>query len=220
MDRLLNWVGNILFFLVLITVAENLLPGKKYNKYLRLCAGMVLILLVAEPLTAGFHMEEQIKRYFESFSFQQDAKELSNEILGIEKQRLDQVIDGYEHVVEADINTMAREMGLVPVKTRAVIDRDGESGNYGLVVRVEMEVEKPAAAKDDGDNDKIDAVQAVNPVELVAVAVKTGQEDGKPETGEDEENLPQERMVEQLKRKVEGYYGLEAGKVEIKVQGK
>ena len=108
MDGLLNWVGNILFFLVLITVAENLLPGKKYNKYIRLCAGMVLILLVVRPLTAGFHLEEQINRYFESFAFQQEARDLSKEILGIEQQRLGQIIDSYEQVVETDLDAMAR----------------------------------------------------------------------------------------------------------------
>lgn len=220
MDGLLNWVGNILFFLVLITVTENLLPGKKYNKYIRLCAGMVLILLVVRPLTAGFHLEEQINRYFESFTFQQEAKDLSKEILGIEQQRLSQVIDTYEQVVESDLEAMAQEMGLVPVYTRAVIDRNQESGNYGLVVRVEMEV-----GRRDGDGKTEEdtgayAVQAVNPVEPVTVAVRESREDKKPEPGENEADLPQEGTLEQLRRKVEGYYGLEAGKVEIKFQGR
>ncbi len=39
MDRLSGWVADILFFLVFITVTENLLPGRKYHSYIRLCAG-------------------------------------------------------------------------------------------------------------------------------------------------------------------------------------
>ncbi len=221
MDGLLNWVGNILFFLVLITVSENLLPGKKYNKYIRLCAGMVLILLVVRPLTAGFHLEEQINRYFESFAFQQEARDLSKEILGIEQQRLGQIIDSYEQVVETDLDAMAREMGLVPVRTAAVIDRNRDSGDYGLVVRVEMEVE----SRTDGEDDGTCAVQAMNPVkpvETVNVKIRENREEREVEKDENEkeETSLQEEALEQLRRKVEGYYGLEAGKVEIKFQGR
>ena len=221
MDGLLNWVGNILFFLVLITVSENLLPGKKYNKYIRLCAGMVLILLVVRPLTAGFHLEEQINRYFESFAFQQEARDLSKEILGIEQQRLGQIIDSYEQVVETDLDAMAREMGLVPVRTAAVIDRNRDSGDYGLVVRVEMEVE----SRTDGEDDGTCAVQAMNPVkpvETVNVKIRENREEREVEKDENEkeDTSLQEEALEQLRRKVEGYYGLEAGKVEIKFQGR
>ncbi len=221
MDGLLNWVGNILFFLVLITVSENLLPGKKYNKYIRLCAGMVLILLVVRPLTAGFHLEEQINRYFESFAFQQEARDLSKEILGIEQQRLGQIIDSYEQVVETDLDAMAREMGLVPVRTAAVIDRNRDSGDYGLVVRVEMEVE----SRTDGEDGGTCAVQAMNPVkpvETVNVKIRENREEREVEKDENEkeETSLQEEALEQLRRKVEGYYGLEAGKVEIKFQGR
>ena len=221
MDGLLNWVGNILFFLVLITVSENLLPGKKYNKYIRLCAGMVLILLVVRPLTAGFHLEEQINRYFESFAFQQEARDLSKEILGIEQQRLGQIIDSYEQVVETDLDAMAREMGLVPVRTAAVIDRNRDSGDYGLVVRVEMEVE----SRTDGEDDGTCAVQAMNPVkpvETVNVKIRENRDEREVEKDENEkeETSLQEEALEQLRRKVEGYYGLEAGKVEIKFQGR
>ena len=218
MSGLLNWVGNILFFLVFITVAENLLPGKNYNRYIRLSAGMVLILLVLKPITGGFHLEEQINRYFESFAFQQDAKDLSREILGIEEERLGQVIDGYEQMVEQDINGMAEEMGLVPVWTRATIERDRESGNYGSVVHIELEVERE---KDDVNGDY--AVQAVNPVEPVTVVVREDEETaggGEPEPESEGEGMSREGTLDQLRRKVEGYYGLEAGKVEIKFQGR
>ena len=182
---------------------------------------MVLILLVVRPLTAGFHLEEQINRYFESFAFQQEARDLSKEILGIEQQRLGQIIDSYEQVVETDLDAMAREMGLVPVRTAAVIDRNRDSGDYGLVVRVEMEVE----SRDDGEDSGTCAVQAMNPVkpvETVNVKIRENREEREVEEDENEKEEPslQEEALEQLRRKVEGYYGLEAGKVEIKFQGR
>ncbi len=220
MDGLLNWVGNILFFLVFITVVENLLPGKNYNRYIRLSAGMVLILLVLKPVMGGLHLEQQINRYFESFTFQQDAKDLSKEILGIEQKRLEQIIDSYEQVVENDVNIMAEEMGLVPVQTRAIIERSRESGNYGSVIFIKMQV-KCEGEEDKGTEDKNDAIQAVNPVEPVTVRVKeAGEETEGPEAEKDSQWISWEGTLEQFRRKVEGYYGLQAGQVEIKFQGR
>ena len=74
----------------------------------------------------------------------------------------------------------------------------------------------------DGD-EKGYAVQAVNPVspvEPVNVAVRESKEDREPETGNSEESVSREETLEQLRQKVEEYYGLEAGKVEIKFQGR
>ena len=46
MEELFNWIRNITYYLIFITVVGNLLPDKKYEKYIKLFAGMVLILLV------------------------------------------------------------------------------------------------------------------------------------------------------------------------------
>lgn len=209
MGEILNWVGNILFYLVLVTAAENLLPGKKYGRYVRLAAGMVLILLVLKPLTEGFHLEEQITRSLETFTYQQAARDLSREILGIEKQRLARVMDSYEQAVEADLNAMTQEEGLVPMDIRVVLNRDEESGDWGSVMEIRMEVRgKGEEAEEEGP-----AVQAVNPVEPVTVTLREAET-------EDSRGQEERSEVEQLRRKVESYYGLEAGKVEITYKGK
>ena len=46
MEGLYEWIRNITYYLIFMTVVTNLLPDKKYEKYFRLFAGMVLILLV------------------------------------------------------------------------------------------------------------------------------------------------------------------------------
>jgi hypothetical protein len=66
--------------------------------------------------------------------------------------------------------------------------------------------------KGDENEEESRAVQAVNPVEPVTVNLKGTEEDSGKEQGEPKE-------LEQLRRKVESYYGLEAGKVEITYKG-
>ena len=261
MKGLLNWTGNLLFFLMFLTVMENLLPGKKYNRYIRLFAGMVLILLAAEPLARGLNLEDRMAYYFESISLQQDVRDLSKEILGIEEQRLEQVMVHYEQAVETDLSAMAEDMGYVPVWTQVTIEKDRMSRAYGTVVHIEMRVEPCGRQEEGGDT----AVQAVSPVEPVTVSLQ-GREEGliEPVAGESEEqpvsqpgsrasqpevqsgqeagSLPGQSgqanpgrsqsnpgqdqteatagQLNQLRRKVERYYGLETGEVEIQFLGK
>lgn len=213
MDGIMRWAGNILFFLVFLTVLENLLPGKKYGRYLRLFTGMILILLVMKPLTGSLKLEERIARYYESLTFRQEAEELSENILGIEQRRRDQVIESYETAVAEDVMTMARDSGYVPVSARAEIEKDESKETFGSVIYIELEVEQQGR-----EASREEAVFAVSPVEQVKPVLvereETTQQTEEPfrqqtEAGEDDESL------EKLKRKVGSFYGLETGNVEI-----
>lgn len=53
MGAVSEWAGSILSFLILITVIRGILPSKKYEPYLRLFSGLMLILLVLQPITGG-----------------------------------------------------------------------------------------------------------------------------------------------------------------------
>ena len=219
MKEVLNWEGNILFFLVFLTVLENLLPNKKYGRYIRLFTGLVLILLIVQPVARGLNLEERLASSFEAITFQQQADDLSREIMGIEQQRLQQIMGSYEEAVESDLNAMAEEMGYVSKGAHVVIEKNVDSQAYGSVVRIEMEVMERREGKEEQD----DAVQAVNPVELVTIKVTEEEtaEGISKETREETKSLSelsQEGTLNQLKRKVETYYGLETGEVEIKVQ--
>ena len=219
MKEVLNWAGNILFFLVFLTVLENLLPNKKYGRYIRLFTGLVLILLIVQPVARGLNLEERLASSFEAITFQQQADDLSREIMGIEQQRLQQIMGSYEEAVESDLNAMAEEMGYVSKGAHVVIEKNVDSQAYGSVVRIEMEVMERREGKEEQD----DAVQAVNPVELVTIKVTEEEtaEGISKETREETKSLSelsQEGTQNQHKRKVETYYGLETGEVEIKVQ--
>ena len=50
MTAIENWVKDIVFYMIFVTMVMNLLPDPKYEKYLRLFAGAVMILLAFGPL--------------------------------------------------------------------------------------------------------------------------------------------------------------------------
>ena len=111
MEAVYGWVKNIIYYMIFLSVVNNLLADSKYGKYIRFFSGMVLILLVVSPFTGGLHLDEQISSMFKSISFQNDTDDLKQDLWGMEERRLDQVIRKYEQAVAADVEAMARAEG-------------------------------------------------------------------------------------------------------------
>ena len=239
MGAVSEWAGSILSFLILITVIRGILPSKKYEPYLRLFSGLMLILLVLQPVTGGLGLERQIDRAFEAFSFQMDHEELNTRVLGIEKERQEQILKIYENDVAGHVTAMAGEQGLQAESAQVEINGDPESTDYGKVVSVKVKLQSgEATGKQEGlwKNDEVKEVQSVQNIEVQSVQI--GQE---PETdvknhseeisGKALESTLQDQRAEEdisrsasgennsrileFQRKVERYYGLESGAVEI-----
>lgn len=160
MEAVYGWVKNIIYYMIFLSVVNNLLADSKYGKYIRFFSGMVLILLVVSPFTGGLHLDEQISSMFKSISFQNDTDDLKQDLWGMEERRLDQVIRKYEQAVAADVEAMARAEGFTCTGASVQIDGDRNSSRYGQIEGIgmvisgekEKEKEKEKAEPDSWDH--------------------------------------------------------------------
>lgn len=53
MKELYQWIQNLTGFFLFLSVAERLLPGKQYGKYLRLFSGMILVFYCSAAADRG-----------------------------------------------------------------------------------------------------------------------------------------------------------------------
>ena len=210
MKELYGWIRNLTGYFLFMSVLDNLLPGRKYTRYIRLFSGMVLILLVLQPLTGSLRLEERIAHYYESFVFQYQADDLKQEILGVEKQQLKQLIRQYEQAVEQDVQQMAEDAGYTVESCRARICSEQGTESFGTVTGIQMRIEEMGDETVDGNvgvGEGSGAVQPVEPVEIGALSDAPRREvlaDYSAETGI-------------LRRKIASYYNLEESYVEIQV---
>ena len=239
-----EWASSILSFLILITVIRGILPSKKYEPYLRLFSGLALILLVLQPITSGLGLETQIDRAFEAFSFQMDHEELNTQVLGIEKERQAKILKVYENDVADHVMAMAGEQGLQAESAQVEISGDPESAEYGKVILVKVKLQSGEKAGDSGEtkqNGEVEAVQPVQNIEVQSVQIgeetkagagnlaeetseksqdqqtngNTDQNIGQSTFGNRQTNIPADSRILEFQIKVEQYYGLESGAVEI-----
>lgn len=86
MEKLYDWVRQIAYVMVLISVIMQLAAGKQYQKYIRLYTGIVLILFMFAPVfrifgtDAGGFMTQAEKKYTEMVDrIEKRAAELEEE---------------------------------------------------------------------------------------------------------------------------------------------
>lgn len=213
-----QWVGSIVCFLIFVTMIQNLLSSKKYEKYIRFFAGMILILLVMQPLASGLRLEDRIAYYFEAISFQNDARDLSREILGVETQRLLQVIEAYEQAAERDVTMMAQDAGLAVETVQVEIDSDRGSERYGMVTGIELEV-RPELEEDKRESEGEDFLSGSGGEIVIEVAPVEIAGQISHENAEEIEERGR-KLISKLRRKVEQYYGLESNQVKIEYRSR
>ena len=215
MDGIYSWIRNLTGFFLFMSVIENLLPNKKYGKYVMLFSGMVLILLVLQPLTGSLRLEDKIAHYYESFVFRYQADDLQNDILGIEKQRLSQMIGQYEHAVEQDVGQMAEDMGFSVRECRVTINGEEGTEQFGVVTAISLKI-SPGAVEEAQEKASITPVEPVRIEPGIETEIgEIGETGETAETGKSRGQMDPE--VGRLRRKIASYYSLEEAYVEIQI---
>ena len=71
-----EWIRNIAFYMVLVTVVVQVLPNHTYKKYIRFFTGMILILLLMTPVLKLLHMKEISSALFDDASYRKRIEEI------------------------------------------------------------------------------------------------------------------------------------------------
>lgn len=76
MEAIYEWVRQMIGCLLLLSLLIQLLPSAEYEKYIRLFAGMILILLTLSPLMGGRRVQEEWVRSYEAWSEEKDSAKM------------------------------------------------------------------------------------------------------------------------------------------------
>ena len=219
-EALLGWARNIIYYMVFLSLAEHLLAGSSYGRYLRLFGGLVLVLVVLGPFGSLGDWEKQVSSLFDQFTFRQESRELKKEIFGMEEKRLAGITGQYRENVEKEITALVKAQGIVCSQVSVQMEENKESSSYGKILGIEIEVsgvdflEQEEAHK--AGQMLLSPISEDQPVSIGRIEI--GTEDRKEEKGNVKMELSvwEKKASEMLKGKAEKYYGLEGEAVKIK----
>ena len=75
-EYLYQWIENIAFYLVLLTVALQMIPNQSYKKYIQFFTGLILIIMIASPILKILGMEQNLLEFYKDAEYQQKIKEI------------------------------------------------------------------------------------------------------------------------------------------------
>lgn len=208
-----EWVKNLIYYLIFLSLINNLLARSSYEKYVRFFAGLVFILLVISPLTKSLHLEQEIAGQFMRFSLEAQSGELEKQLLGMEKKRQEEVEKCLVQTAQEEIMQMAKEEGIACRKVEATWKEDASLG----IDSVLLVLEKKGKTEEKKKESQSDGRQVSVKVENI-VPVQIGER--KTESVSAEEMSAGADKVSQKEwdrfiGKVEGYYGLETSDIRI-----
>ena len=96
-----EWIQNVVVFLLLMTMAGQLIPDEKYKKYIRLTMGLLLILVILLPVTRLMRLDTKVYQNFikESFRISAADAKAGEEVVGVEGR----FAEGYEQMIKEEI---------------------------------------------------------------------------------------------------------------------
>lgn len=215
MQAICGWVSNIVYYMIFVTMLINLLPGGKYEKYLKLFAGCILILLVIQPVTGGLRLDEKMASVFKSLSFENDAMELKEDLENMEGQRLDMLITQYEEAAAEDIGRMLSLEGYKEQSVSVKIEKAEDSPDFGKMKYISVVLVEDTATDNGRDTGTSEGQIAL--VEPVKVEVGSAN----PAPSSFEVSAPgkaEPEWIKKLKKEISGYYQVEERYVEIELE--
>lgn len=222
MEVITHWAGNIVSYLVFLTVLTGLLPAHKYEKYIRLFAGCILLLIVLKPLTDGLRLEERLNYLFTSFSFENEAGELKSEMDEIEVRRRNMVLSQYEAEASKEAVRVAAEAGFSVEKADVELEKDPESEQFASVRSVTvyvagseagMEAGMEAAELEENQSSMIE-IEKIPPIEI---SLEQEQKQGEPAAAQAVSWMNGEKIWE-LQQRLASFYQVEADHVEVRME--
>lgn len=222
MEVITHWAGNIVSYLVFLTVLTGLLPAHKYEKYIRLFAGCILLLIVLKPLTDGLRLEERLNYLFTSLSFENEAGELKREMDEIEVRRRNMVLSQYEAEASKEAVRVAAEAGFSVEKADVELEKDPESEQFASVRSVTVYVAGSEAGMEEGmeaaeleeNQSSMIEIEKIPPIEI---SLKQEQKQGEPAAAQAVSWMNGEKIWE-LQQRLASFYQVEADHVEVRME--
>lgn len=116
-----QWMKNLAFFHVLTTAIVHILPDKRYEQYIRLFMGLLLVLLICMPVFSIVGKSEEILESFRKDYEREEQVRMETEAEEIRESFLD---DACKNELKRQIHEILRENTMADAETEVELEPD------------------------------------------------------------------------------------------------
>ncbi len=201
-----DWVKSIVFFLVLISVINNLLGSSSYKKYINLISGMILIILVVSPLLRVFDIDEKIDYYFKKNTFMADSQDINNDLIKIEQSQMSSIMEEYKKEIKSNAARLLEKEGLYISSFNVKINEDENSRSFGTIEKIDI-----VAAYTYKEESNL--LESIDKVEIDRIEI------GQKNQEENNDNIKLSETEIYIKNLLSDFYNVDFDNINISIQG-
>ena len=155
-----NWALNIVTLVLFLLMIEIMMPSGNTKKFVNLVAGFILLLAIIRPIAEVFTSNFRISETFYADSNFLDRAEITGRSRVLEEEQRAQVLKLYREKLINRIEQAVLEIGgIKKAKVDLIINEDYESGDFGEVKRVYVELTNGANGDKIGKTGKNDKAE-------------------------------------------------------------
>ena len=162
MTYFVQWVKNIAIFYIIASLIMHLIPGKNYQKYIKLFLGIITIVLLMKPLADILSIGDNYEKYLNgNYNFQMQES-LKNELKIVDELQKEAVIGDYKNKIKENIRNYIESLEIKYIDADIEIELNEQKSNFGGITAINIYV----------DNESL-INNSVNPSEeLISIEIK------------------------------------------------
>ena len=99
-ELLSEWMLNLTLFSLLSSLIMRLLPGKTYLPYIRIFCGIMMILILLQPILRLGGLEDQMENLFIEEIYETERRQIENTLMRIEEEQRRNWEEKYQEYIE------------------------------------------------------------------------------------------------------------------------
>ena len=99
-ELLSEWMLNLTLFSLLSSLIMRLLPGKTYLPYIRIFCGIMMILILFQPILRLGGLEDQMENLFIEEIYETERRQMENKLMRIEEEQRRNWEEKYQEYIE------------------------------------------------------------------------------------------------------------------------
>ena len=174
---MLAYVERIAVFIIAEGIFLRLTTNEDYKKMIKICSGMILIIIVLSPLDEIFEFTGLVTEFLQEITGENRMEELKEVFSRSDEKNIERVRKEYEKVLSDGLKNIAGEYGY-SVKSVNVVFDDTRQNYIGSVTVYLAEEGYEADNNTDNTYKKNDAdmeIEAIEKIESVRINTENGQ---------------------------------------------
>lgn len=213
MDAFYDWIAQIILLILLATVLELLLPNNKFQKYVKMVVGLMILLALLSPVMKLFEVTPD--EVFHQFSKNQASSQLKSSIK-MKKKEIESVQRAYKsNIMAVQMKKLVQEELIdrydVAIKKEGIALVPGEN-RKAPVKHVTVSL-MPATGVDQ-NHDK--ATPSIEPVNTITVEQISFDKSPSQQKGQATQNFATSKKITQFLAEA---WQIDVAKVDIRMEG-